>query len=332
MDLSIGDLFANPDHYLFMFEAGQAVFRPMDRAAYGRSIFLDDRIDAAAPGAMKIPVAPLLDHLRLSAAPPDIGWIFHVAHCGSTLLARGLDRRDQSLVLREPVPLRQLAVEGAQPFAGGVVDHGWRAGLGLAVAMAGKRYAAAQRVIVKANVPVNFILGEVMAQTPAAKGVLLYFDWENYLLAILRSAEHRRWVRYVTSEMAPAIRTEVGALEGLVDAELAAALWLAQMRIYVRALEQWPQLRSLNAERLFAAPSEIIAAAAMYFGLPAPTDDMHVGGVIGSYAKNPGMAFDNDVRLERRHASRLALADEIDQARSWLARREALPGALVRPL
>ena len=45
MSLTLADLFASPDHYLHSIDGDAAVFVPMDRAAYGRSIFLDGRID-----------------------------------------------------------------------------------------------------------------------------------------------------------------------------------------------------------------------------------------------------------------------------------------------
>ncbi len=47
MSLTIADLLASPDHYLQRFDRAQAVFVPMDRAAYHRSIFLDARIAPA---------------------------------------------------------------------------------------------------------------------------------------------------------------------------------------------------------------------------------------------------------------------------------------------
>src|SRR5688500_13065439 len=107
MALTLDDLFASPDHYLHSFEGDLALFMPMDRAAYHRSIFLDGRISPAANQTMKIPVGALIDPAR---KPRTTGWIFHVAHCGSTLLARALDRPSGNLVLREPLALRQLAL------------------------------------------------------------------------------------------------------------------------------------------------------------------------------------------------------------------------------
>src|SRR5436305_6486131 len=107
MALTLDDLFASPDHYLHSFEGDAAVFVSMDRAAYCRSIFLDGRISPVPGGAMRVPAAMLAGRVP---RPAPTGWIFHVAHCGSTLLARALDQVQTNIVLREPLALRQLAL------------------------------------------------------------------------------------------------------------------------------------------------------------------------------------------------------------------------------
>src|ERR1044072_6989935 len=100
MALTLDDLFASPDHYLHSFEGDSALFMPMDRAAYHRSIFLDGRISPVANRSMRVPVAPLAEAAR---PPAPTGWIFHVAHCVSTLLARALDSPAANLVLSDPL-------------------------------------------------------------------------------------------------------------------------------------------------------------------------------------------------------------------------------------
>ena len=70
------------------FDLDEVLFVPMDLAAYQRSIFLDHRISPAGEGSWQVPLALLGP---AEANPPQLGWIFHVAHCGSTLLARALD-------------------------------------------------------------------------------------------------------------------------------------------------------------------------------------------------------------------------------------------------
>ena len=335
MTLTIGEVFANPDHYLFAFDGDMALFREMDRASYRRSIFLDQRIDAAGPGILRVPIDMLMTHAAtLSQGKAAPSWIFHIAHCGSTLLARGLDSGN-SLVLREPVPLRQIAVEAAVAFAGGPPNPGWNAALGLVTALLSRRYRPEASPIVKANVPVNFILPHILTRYPDAKAILLHFNLEDYLSAILRSANHRAWVMSVSAELAPAIIAETGAI-GDDDTERAAALWLAQMRIYARSLDSWPSLRSLDAEQLFIAPIESLRAAHDYFDTEIPADlESSVKALTSTYAKNPQAAFDNTARLMRREAGRRELSADLARAAAWVRNRLAdapLPKRLPHPL
>ena len=52
----------------------------------------------------------------LEAAPR--GYIFHVGHCGSTLVSRLVAAATESVALREPLPLRTLATDKGEGPAG----------------------------------------------------------------------------------------------------------------------------------------------------------------------------------------------------------------------
>jgi hypothetical protein len=302
MALTLDDLFASPDHYLHSFEGDSAVFMPMDRAAYHRSIFLDGRISPAANQSMKLPVGALAGPVR---PPAPTGWIFHVAHCGSTLLARALDRPSASLVLREPLALRQLAL-APDPRR-----------LAITLAMLSKRYRDDAPTLVKANVPVNFLLPALVAADPEARSIFLYATLPDYLLAILRSDNHREWLRLVTGQLA----AHLGDLSGRSDAERCAALWLAQMRAFTDAVSLMTNARTLDAEAFFAAPRPVIEAAAGHLGVPmegAEIEEMVEGPLFATYSKNPEQPFDNSARLARREALEGPLAGEMAQARSWV--------------
>ncbi len=314
---------SSPDRYLFGFEGDTAILLDMDREAYRRSIFLDDRILPLReePGFVPIEPPPPLP-------VPTTGWIFHVAHCGSTLLARALDRPDGGLVLREPLALRQLGV------AAGAAGPAWQQRLTLATAMFGRRYGE-HPTIIKGNVPVNFMLPALLdAATPA---ILLYFPLADYLAAVLRSDGHRGWVRRITGEMSGAIEALAGPLP-TADAELAAALWLAQLRAFDAALCRFGNVRSLDAEALFNDPVPVLMAAATLFEQPMAAGEAQAivdGPLFATYAKNPIAAFDNGDRLARRAASLSVLGSEMVAARHWLSARLVqypVPRRLDRPL
>lgn len=302
MSLTLDDLFQSPDHYLQSFEGDVAVFVPMDRPAYHRSIFLDDRISPAANRVMRLPVTALTGEAR---PPARTGWIFHVAHCGSTLLARALDDPGLNLVLREPLALRQQAFQ-RDPKR-----------LALTAAMISKRYREDLPTIVKANVPVNFLLPELVALDPKAPAIFLYSSLRDYLLAILRSENHRGWLQRVTVQLA----AYLGDLSNLSDAERCAALWLAQMRAFGQAIPLMPNARALDAEAFFAAPGPTLGAAAAHLGVPmsdSAVDATVAGPLFATYSKNPELPFDNAARLERRAELEEPLAPELDSAQRWI--------------
>ena len=229
MALTVDELFASPDHYLHSFEGQAAVFVPMNRAAYHRSIFLDARISTAIKTSTKWPVMALTDQ---APPPAPTGWIFHVAHCGSTLLARALDHLTTNLILREPYALRQLALApDAQRLA-------------IVMAMLSKRYREDLPTIVKANVPVNFMLLDLAAFDPQARAIILYLDLADYLIAVLRSEPNREWVRRITTLLS----VHMDDLSGLSEGERAASLWLAQMQDFAAALGRMPNARTLDGE------------------------------------------------------------------------------------
>ncbi len=297
MPPSLANIAASPDHYLHSFEGADAVIAAMDRAAYARSIFLDARISPASDAAMQVAAASLAQ-----AAPPQqtTAWIFHVAHCGSTLLARALEAVSTGLVLREPMALRQLAF-APDP-----------ARLRLVLAMLARRYGGEEPTLVKANVPVNALLPAIAEADPAAPAVFLHLGLEDYALAVLRSPQHRGWVRQIAAQFA-------GAVPGSGDATCLAALWLWQMRAFVAALDAMPNAVTLDAERFYADPAATLAALAPRLGRsadPARIAGVAAGPLFTTYSKRPGTAFDNAARLERRAALAVELAEELADVRT----------------
>lgn len=316
MDQSLAQLLTTPDAYLHSLEGGEAVLMPMDRAAYRRSIFLDHRIAPAGEHGWRVPVAALAE-----AAPPaqPLGWIFHVAHCGSTLLARALDELSGALVLREPLALRQLALAPDPALLPAVL------------ALLSRRYPGQGANVVKANVPVNFMLETLAAQDPQAPAVLLWSRLPDYLAAVLRSAQHRGWVRNITALLAD----HLGDLEGCSDAERAAALWAAQHRRFVQALALMPRARALEAERFFGDPAGSLRAAAGLFGMPAAEEAIAAlaeGPLFSTYSKNPAASFDNAARQSLKQRAAQELAGEIAEAERWLAAHAGDAGQIAGQL
>jgi hypothetical protein len=301
---TLQQLLASPDRYFHSFEGDDGIFVPMDRAAYVRSIFLDRRISPAAEGGWRIAVDELAE-----AAPPaqSMRWIFHVAHCGSTLLARALEALTGELVLKEPLALRQVAL-APDPER-----------IRLTLALLSRRYPGQGPVLAKANVPVNFILDQLSVAQPEAAAIFLHTGLDDYLLAILRSPNHRAWLRNVTGLLA----AHLGDLSLLEDAERGAALWFAMRRRFAAALAGMPNRRTLEAEHFFTDPAATLTAAMVLFGMPADPEritTVTAGPLFASYSKNPAVAFDNSARLARREALLQEIGGELRIAHAWIER------------
>lgn len=332
-EIQVSDLLDNPEYYLYALENEEAVFLVMNRESYARSIFFDQRISPKHDHAIRVPLTALRPAAAV-APSPRIGWIFHMAHTGSTLLARALDQPGRNLVIREPVTLRALGVEaGAVPVPG----DSWHENLNFVLAMLGRRFAADQPVVVKANVPVNVIITDVLARSADTKALLLHFGMEDYLIAILRSDNHRKWVDRIFEEVCLGRHFGTGGVE-LQNAEKAAALWLFQIRQYADVLADNSGVRSLDANILFDEPRLCLMAASDYLGCAIGEKEARnivSGDLFSTYSKNPNASFDNALRKTRMAETRTIVGAEITLARRWVEARLAespLPERLSRPL
>lgn len=338
MQTLLEQLLYDPDRYLAEIDADHLAFRQMDRASFASSIFLDQRIDSVDDVRLRAPIDALLTGVRALAIPRRrLGYIFHIAHCGSSLLARALDRNADNLVLREPAALRQLGVLAASS-APTPPPREWQAIAELVTTLLGKRYDPSAPVIVKANVPVNFMLDWLMRRHADTPAIMLYLGFEEYLLAVLRTNDHRIWVEQVGNELYPVLAPMLDPIDLLEPPRIAAALWLAQLRAFADILERYPTTRALNAEALFARPVETLTGAFALFDIDmssAEIDAIATGPLFSTYAKSNGVAFDDGDRRRRRDADAVRLAPEIADAHAWLSKKLdlfPLPATLPRPL
>lgn len=320
-------LFRRPDAFPLEFGQGALDMVPMNRESYLRSLFLDrGRIVPAERRGWRLPLPGLLAEFeRRGAVQQPVSFIFHIAHCGSTLLARALDLPGRTLVLREPFTLRQLGAEAAATAAGPRDPDAWARVLALTTGLLGRRYEETGTVIVKANVPVNFILSPLMRLHPQSRGVLLYAGLERYVLSVMKTPMHRNWVDKVSSQLAGGIVASSGLaqtdLEKLSTAQRAACLWGVQILRFRDAMAADSRLRSLDCERLFASPVETLARCFGHFGVDLPetlAGEIAAGDLFRRHAKNPGLAYDRQQRERDLERLRAELAGDLEQARAWI--------------
>ncbi len=327
--MNLQSILSTPDLYVQSFDRDEAIVFEMDQSAYQRSIFLDRRIAAKNMEHKRVRRSDVLAAVKDASAAP-VNYIFHIAHCGSTLLARALELPGQNLVLREPYTLRQLGAEAANGAEDAASVHMMRV-------LLGRRYNSGGPVIVKANVPVNFMIPALMRPQAEQPAIFLHYGLEDYLLAILRSQMHRDWVSHVSNELKPGLEKLTGARAGDESVAVSAArLWLAQLLQFEAALKEYPNAKSLSAEDLFETPKAVLGAAFGLFG--QPQNEATIEAIVSSdlftrYSKDPRHKFDNAQRVARRAKLKEDLSPELDAARAWAAAHAGqLPTRLAKPL
>jgi hypothetical protein len=323
-----------PDWFPLKAVGSEVEFVRMDRAAYERSIFCDHRI-STKNGERRIAPWSALEELAdlcpVRGRSPN--FVFHIAHCGSTLLARALDRPGRTIVIREPYILRELAVAAAV----GKSDKVWRYKVSSTSRLLSRRYGQESVAIVKANVPVNFILQDLLAVNDDPASIALYYPLEKYLIAVLRSADHQRWVSGVVNELKNPI-LKLAPVWPRTIAEAAASLWFAQIAAFQQALGAYENLKSLNAAVFLAAPGPCLAAAFSHFGVAQSADEIAAiatSDLFKQYSKDPSQSFSKKDAAERDARLRERLARPLNEAQEWVRRLDQLhplASELARPL
>ena len=255
---------------------------------------------------------------------PRLTYIFHVAHCGSTLLARALDIEEGNIVYREPPVLRQLGAEAASGFYGGTLPLEWQQKLDLSVALLNRSYSSDGPIVVKANVPVNFMI-RALLDAGSDRALLLYASLENYLLAVLKSPTHRAWVAAISTELGAAIEAVTGISaeerQSLSIPEAASCLWMAQIAIFDETLKANANVRTLDAEKFYGDPESTLQKCFEFLGQAVDEStvaEIVKGELFTRYSKDPRQSYDNETRLSQREAIRAQLAGDIDKGRDWV--------------
>lgn len=319
-------LFENSDLYPIQVpDPAHIDFVPMTYESYHRSTFLDRRIRPAKPLVLRADI-DRLEAARPEGPPAGIGFIFHNAYCRSTLLANALAERPNSLVLREPVSLLQLA-QGAVPMTR----------LPLLLSLLSRRNQAADTVFVKASSACNVIAPAIMAAAPSARALFIYSALRPFILAVLRDPSRAQTMRNTLTSNEPDTdqAAKLGAwwpepdLAGAPpmqdDAQLAAWVWIGRLRALGR-LEQSVgpgRIAAIDGNSIAEAPGQALQHVCDALG--APIEPSVVANIADSSiwqqdAKAPARSYDPGVRateldaLARRHEASLRHA--LDWART----------------
>ncbi len=325
-------LLTSPDLFLRDVDPlqGTAVFTPMTEDTYRASSFLDNRIVRAGERDIVADLDDLIDLASyLPAGRRAIHYLFHVGHCGSTLLSRILGERSSYLALREPPLLmglsRSARALGRPGFP--ISRERWEALKDLSLLTLGKTWRPGQTSLVKPTSHAGNLISTLMRHTGRERAVMLYADLETYLASMLRPHTRRETRLYARdfrvgefAELVPGARDTAAAYE---DGPLVAMSWLLHVREMIDALDDpeiGPRCMLLHFGTFLADPQGVTERICEFLGPELTEEEKHqMAGapLLSVAAKAPGEPYSADDRDRELAASRADNATDIAAGLRW---------------
>ncbi|UNK48878.1 hypothetical protein MNR01_14190 [Lysobacter sp. S4-A87] len=285
-------------------------FEPQD---YRRASFLDRRATQHRDVSGWVVSRVELEAATDPAAALPLHWLFHIGHCGSSLVSRTLDLLPGVLGLREPLPLLALA-HGRDDAA----TEQWRSPV---LTLLARGFADTRAVVVKPTSLVTTLAPGLLAG--GGKACLLWVDLQTWLATMLRDEELKSGVLDSESLRLESLELDLPATS---DGERLARAWLAEQLRWQR-LAGDPGLSSrlldLDFAGFLADPAGASARLAAHYGLAVPHDwaqRIQASGLLGRYAKDESVGFDAHERRRELAAAATRHAGDIAGGMDWAGR------------
>ena len=301
-------------------------FVEVGRDTYRRSSFLDHRMHRE-PGQKTIlcDARQFLDRYQ-GANASHVGFIFHVAFCCSTLLARYLELLPGTFVLKEPFIPTQLAELNRAPWPserGLTSEEATR----LCVRLMARTFEPHDQVIAKLADQCNAIAGALMASSEARKAVFLGLELRSFLLAGLKTDQRRIWVRrraeLAAQDVAPSLLADTDP-KTLDDAQACAYLWMANGVLLQKLIAEVGRNRLLvvDGETISDNPDHAVREIAEWLGLSSSESELRTAisdQTTSRYSKDPSQEFSREHRQTDLAAVYSKFGSEVESGLRWAA-------------
>jgi len=299
----------------------------VDERRYRQTPFLDDRmVDEGTQGFwVDLDSLPAPDP---DEPVPDPALIFHIGHCGSTLLSRLLPAACPLLPVREPPPLRTLAESLRlleQPVSR-LSRTQWRTLLGRFVTLYSRGYRKHEPALIKPTSDCGNLIGPVLEARSASRAVLMYQSLETYLAIMMDGSKARMDIEGHAVTRLSDLHDFIGDRDSLRLFQLTApqrvvVSWLAGVTGFHRAMQTHAQqLRPLDFDRLLEDPSHVLSEVMSFLGLPVDQSRVTTaidGPIMQTYAKAPEYRYGPTDRAARLAENRSRSGAEIEQGMKW---------------
>jgi hypothetical protein len=328
---------ASPDIYPLRIDLapGHAHLVRMSEALYREASFLNDQLlDRAGP----VRLAPLAE-LRDAAANlnGESDFIFHIGHVGSTLLSRVLGDHEQVFALREPAPLRTLAIAEALSPRREEAAAALQAWVPVLSRLHARVYRPGQRSLVKATSLVSEIGPALLAQAPSAQAILMFAMPASYLPTMLYTPAARADARSMATLRLARLNRSFGgagwAPPTASDGEVAALGWASEICALADIARRHPaRVLWLDFDAFLGKPAAGLRR--VLEKLHGAADDDVVEALaasahFGRYSKAPEHAYDAALRRRILAEAWSLHRAEIDRGIAWLNAAAAVHPALT---
>lgn len=318
----------SPDYLLqnldFVNRCGLVVH--INRDVYRQAAFLDERMFTTDTQGAWFPLDALLQ--STAALPSRVShYIFHIGHCGSTLLSRLLGGLPACLTLREPLAFLGLALAKRElTLPNARLETGkWQALFEMVIRLQARCYTDDHVALIKSTSVAGNLLQPVLATHDHAKAVLLFMELEDWLATMLRATATRESVRTFAGAWLVDFQQLTGdrtiQLHALDDVRQAVISWATMLLNFTRASTRYPDRTYwMDFDAFLSAPAQHCKALTDFLALPATDeaiDALTSGPIMGHYAKDPRQIFDSGARARELAEARQQFGTEIRTGLDW---------------
>lgn len=309
-----------------------SVFVP--RARHDQLMFLADEHFKGQFQKVTHPAAAVAAEAAGAASAP-LHFIFHTSFCLSTLMVKALDIPGQTLGLKEPDILINLANRIAHSD-----DAANRQRLALALRLLSRPYQAGETVIVKPTNFANRVIVPALETLPEARAVLLHSDLPTLLRSLAkRGMWGRIWGRRLYRNIGAWTPLDFGIGAGeafeLTDLQVAGLTWLIQIHQFGEVARQMgPRAMVVDSADFAADPAATLARIAGLFGLgldAATIGAIADGPVFSRHSKFAQLDYSVDAREAENDAAAVAHGEEIEMVVKWIEAVAAHCGVALKP-
>jgi hypothetical protein len=294
---------------------------------FRKTSFLDERVQQETRTGFRYELR------HLATTFPDTGarrrpsmYIFHIGHCGSTLLSRALGSSQRVLPIREPLTLRHLARdlrELDQPWSF-LSGEGWAWLMSTVTQTLTRRFRDDQLPVIKATSTCNNLIDPVLGSDDQPRAILMYLPLEPYLAGLIGknppAYDLRGQARTRLEEWMKITGARPVNLHEMKPAQLAVMSWLGSMNYLLEARKKFTnRVRLLDFEAFLEDPDSELAQTADFFGLAGETENIVSAypDISTGYSKKPDEPYSAYTRKKILYRARAEKAVEIREGLEW---------------